>query len=232
MIYVMSDIHGEYQKYVAMLEKINFNDNDMLYILGDVIDRGEHGIQILQDMMMRSNVFPILGNHEYMARHSLGYLLKEITEETLNLLDNEVLVGLRDWMSDGGIETLNEFLKLSKEERQDIIEYIDEFPLYEIVNINNKVYILVHAGLGNFSPKKSLDDYSLDELLWYRCDFSKPYFEQEDIFVVSGHTPTMLVSGKSEIYYSNQHILIDCGAPFNSGRLACLCLDTMEEYYV
>ena len=33
--YVMSDIHGNYRAYKAMLEKINFNREDMLYILGD-----------------------------------------------------------------------------------------------------------------------------------------------------------------------------------------------------
>lgn len=26
--------------------------------------------------------------------------------------------------------------------------------------------------------------------------------------------------------------VIDCGACFNGGKLACLCLDTLEEFYV
>ena len=39
MTYVMSDLHGCYDKYVQMLEKIGFGDGDTLYILGDVIDR-------------------------------------------------------------------------------------------------------------------------------------------------------------------------------------------------
>lgn len=38
--YVMSDIHGEADRFHAMLEKIHFSDDDTLYILGDVIDRG------------------------------------------------------------------------------------------------------------------------------------------------------------------------------------------------
>ncbi len=40
MIYTMADIHGQYDKYIAMLEKINFSKNDILFVLGDVIDRG------------------------------------------------------------------------------------------------------------------------------------------------------------------------------------------------
>ena len=51
MIYIMSDIHGLYDRYKAMLEKINFNDEDKLYILGDVIDRGDKSFDILFDIM-------------------------------------------------------------------------------------------------------------------------------------------------------------------------------------
>lgn len=36
LIYVMSDIHGCYHEYIKMLELINFNSNDTLYIIGDV----------------------------------------------------------------------------------------------------------------------------------------------------------------------------------------------------
>lgn len=41
MIYAMSDIHGCYEAYCALLEKIQFSDEDTLYIVGDAIDRGE-----------------------------------------------------------------------------------------------------------------------------------------------------------------------------------------------
>ena len=40
MTYVMSDLHGHYQKYLQMLDMIHFSDNDDLYMLGDVVDRG------------------------------------------------------------------------------------------------------------------------------------------------------------------------------------------------
>lgn len=39
------------------------------------------GVRILQHMMMHSNIYPILGNHEYAAATCLRFLLKEITEE-------------------------------------------------------------------------------------------------------------------------------------------------------
>ena len=74
MIYVISDIHGCYQSYLKMLEKLGVRDSDTVYILGDTIDRGRDGIKVLQDMMMRPNIIPILGNHEYMAAHALDSL--------------------------------------------------------------------------------------------------------------------------------------------------------------
>ena len=37
-IYVLSDLHGHYNIFIKMLEKINFSDDDVLYILGDCCD--------------------------------------------------------------------------------------------------------------------------------------------------------------------------------------------------
>ena len=62
MIYICSDIHGNYEKYRALLEKISFRDEDALYILGDVFDRGPAGLRVLRDMINRPHVVPLLGN--------------------------------------------------------------------------------------------------------------------------------------------------------------------------
>ena len=48
-VYAMSDLHGCYERYIKMLDEINLCDDDTLYILGDVVDRGDGGIKILQD---------------------------------------------------------------------------------------------------------------------------------------------------------------------------------------
>ena len=41
----MSDIHGQFDALMKMLEKIQFSDEDELYILGDVIDRGPKSME-------------------------------------------------------------------------------------------------------------------------------------------------------------------------------------------
>ena len=48
MTYVISDIHGCYDKYMQMLDKIKFKDSDEMYVLGDVVDRGEYPVKVLR----------------------------------------------------------------------------------------------------------------------------------------------------------------------------------------
>ena len=62
--YIMTDIHGQYDVFMKMLETIKFSDEDTLYILGDLIDRGPQGIKLLKTIMKMSNVTLFLGNHE------------------------------------------------------------------------------------------------------------------------------------------------------------------------
>ena len=64
MTYAMSDLHGRYDLYIEMLEKIKFGENDTLYILGDFVDRGDEGLKIVLDITKRDNVIPIMGNHD------------------------------------------------------------------------------------------------------------------------------------------------------------------------
>ena len=133
MIYVMSDIHGEYEKYIEMLRLINFNDDDELYILGDIVDRGPEPIKILQDIIMRSNVFPIMGNHDLMALDILKKLSVDITEDNFSSqVDIEVMNEMLDWFSNGGTVTMEKFRELNKTERRDILDYIGSFPLCDI----------------------------------------------------------------------------------------------------
>ena len=48
MIYVCSDIHGEYDLFVKLLQKINFSSNDIMVVCGDVIDKGQDSVKLLK----------------------------------------------------------------------------------------------------------------------------------------------------------------------------------------
>ena len=44
MKYVMSDIHGNLDRFEKVLKQIDLQDDDKVYILGDVIDRNPYFI--------------------------------------------------------------------------------------------------------------------------------------------------------------------------------------------
>lgn len=226
MIYVMSDLHGCYEKYIAMLEKIGFSEKDTLYILGDIVDRGDGGIRILQDMMQRKNVIPLLGNHDDWALKIL-LMLKKPKKETLSKADMSLL---QAWLSDGGKPTFTAFAGLSEEEQQNILTYLDSFGLYEELTVGENRFFLAHSvpskrKMQNLAARKP-EDFTFSE-----PEYEKEYFP--DIYIITGHTPTSFIdpNSRGKIWHGNRHIAIDCGAVFGN-PLACLCLDTMEEFYV
>ena len=81
MIYVMSDIHGRIDLFNQMLDKINLQKGDKLYILGDCIDRGG-GLEVLLKIMElhKNGLCDFLwGNHEYMFCTNYAYHLDNNT---------------------------------------------------------------------------------------------------------------------------------------------------------
>lgn len=239
--YVISDIHGEYNKFIHMLDKINLSDEDTLYILGDVVDRGPDPIKVLLKLMEMPNVIPLIGNHEVMALDCLDFLCQEITEDAIENMTPKQIMNILNWHYNGSITTMTQFRLQDNETRQEIIEYIKDFEAYAEVTVKcsddtEKTFLLVHAGLGGYAPDKKIEDYSLNDIVWERPDYSKPYYPDRKNFVVlTGHTPTQAIEGNPKpgyIYRENNIIDIDCGACFEGGRLAAICLETDEEFYV
>ena len=232
MIYVISDLHGIYDKYWRILQVVDLRPQDTLYVLGDVVDRGPDGIRILQDMMNKPNIFPILGNHEFVMAYCLRFLMREITEESVSALGLAEIGALTDWFANGGEPTFRAFNSLPNDERWGIMDYLGEFSLYEEVQAGGRDYVLVHAGIDNFSPDRPLEDYSPVDFLEGRSSVTRSYWP--DRTVVTGHTPTRLIPGNpvpDRIYKLKGRICIDCGCSFG-GVLSALCLDTGEEFYV
>lgn len=231
--YVISDIHGCYREFMELLDKIELSQEDELYVLGDVMDRGPEPIRLMQDLMARPNVVCIAGNHDLTMLLALRPLTVELTEESAAHLQPVDLQNLLNWQMDGGDVTLKQFTALSKEEREDMLSFIEDFSIYEDISVNGKQYILAHGGIENFSPDKPLEEYDIADFVFARADYSKRYFEDKNIFLVTGHTPTPLIREDKQplIFEGNGHIAIDCGCVFG-GRLAAYCMETGKAIYV
>ena len=65
MVYCISDIHGYYDLFCRLLDKIGFSNKDKLYVLGDFVDKGPDSIRLAKLLFSMPNVYCIAGNHEY-----------------------------------------------------------------------------------------------------------------------------------------------------------------------
>ena len=236
MIYTVSDLHGCYDKYQKLLETLNLGENDTLYVLGDVIDRGPKGFHMMLDIASRPNVVCLMGNHEAMAKDALPAILGSLEGNSyfLNYRDRE---NVSLWFRNGGETSLQDFLRLDKAQRDTVWKQLLSLPLYREVEVGNRKFVLVHGGLEHFSPSRPLEEYEPDEILWCRPEPDTVYFP--DRCVVLGHTPTHFLyetmghpASGGKIFRTESFIDIDCGCVYHDGQLGCLCLDTMEEIYI
>ena len=223
MTYVMSDIHGNYEKFMEMIEKIRLRDDDILYILGDSVDVGDEPMELLNDLSMRLNVYAIAGEHDYLAArmlHGFDKMLKSGAAPDAGYISE-----MTAWVQDGGQTTLDGFRNLDAEEREGVLEYLADMTLFEEVEVKGKEYLLLHAGIANYDPDAELDDYAPEDFFAEALDASYALVDGKTLVV--GHVPTK--SGKIE--YGEGSIFINCGVA-EGGRLACLCLENGKEYYV
>ncbi|MBQ2253218.1 MAG: metallophosphoesterase [Clostridia bacterium] len=222
--YVTSDLHGlSLPRFLALLNKANFSESDTLYVLGDVIDReGDGGVAVLEWLSLQENAVLLLGNHEEVLL-ACEFAFDEITEEGANALTGEMLETLMTYSREGGDVTLSALRRLAARDPalvHGLFDYLRDAPLYETVHAGGRDFLLCHAGLGNFDPKKSLGDYSVDELLWARPTLDDRYFD--DVVTVFGHTPTALFdpAHAGEVLFCDTWIDVDVGVA--SGNSAVL----------
>ena len=226
MIYVMSDLHGCYEKYTKMLKKISFSKEDTLYILGDVVDRGPNGMKILLDIAGRKNVTLLRGNHDLQAAILLLNLYR-LEEESC---PKELLEVYKGWLEDGGNTTLEEFLRLSEKERDQVLGVLRNSQISKEIEVNGKKFLLAHT-VPEVDCICDYEEWTEEDYTIGEPDYDEVYFD--DMKVITGHTPTKYIDRNcvGKIWMGNHHIAIDCGAVFGH-PLGCLCLETMEEFYV
>ena len=183
-------------------------------------------MKLLLDIANRENVVLLRGNHDQQAGILLSVLHKlEEADCPKELVD---LYGL--WLSDGGEQTLAEYLTLSDAEQEKVLRVLQNSLLKKELEVNGKAFLLAHT-VPEVDIICDYEEWGLEEFLLGEPDYEEVYFD--DKYVVTGHTPTYYIdkSAKGRIWKGNHHIALDCGAVF-LGTLGCLCLNTFEEFYV
>ena len=234
MLYVISDTHGyDFNKFLSLLDIAGFSDNDFLFILGDVIDRGEDGVKYLTWLLSCYNAQLILGNHEEMLLACVK-LFDEITDENIGNLNTDLMNNLAAWQINGGETTINSLRKLKRYDNDmfnEIIDYLSNCPLWDTATAGGKDYLLTHSGIGNFKSDKKISTYERHDFLWNRPNLSDRYFD--DITTVFGHTPTEYYGDeyKGKILITDTWIDIDTGAAMGNSP-TILRLDDMKTFKI
>lgn len=212
MTYVCSDIHGCYDKYLNLLEEVNFKDSDRLYVLGDVIDReGNGGIDILQNIMDMPNITFILGNHEEVAIDGMKFLMNTQVQNASDVdgLPAYIKSMLSEWLELGGMPTIDTFRELPRREKERIVRILSDRCLtYEEITVSGTDYVLCHE-----------EGY---------------YGDIYDGVLITGHIPTRFLDDAPKpdyIWRDGEHWHIDCGCGYG-GQLGAVCLETDEEFYL
>ena len=209
------------------------NTNDIVFFLGDAIDRGPDSWRLFKAIMDNPQWIFLKGNHEDMFAkaikeyHAYDGMIGDAWELSAYNGGSQTLEG---WLADGSI--------------LDCAEVINKLPtIQHYYNINNKHIILSHAG---FTPKHcGIADVTDYELIWSRSHFLDAWQEgNDDTYIIHGHTPTISLmkdikyypetfdlSNLKSIWYCNNHkCCIDLGS-FKFRQTVLLDLDTFEEHY-
>ncbi|MDR2568740.1 MAG: metallophosphoesterase [Oscillospiraceae bacterium] len=232
MTYVMSDIHGYYRQYKKLLKKINFSEADTLYMLGDVVDRGPESMRILLDMHSRTNIIPIMGNHDELALRAFISLQKYPGKSYNKKCDPSDSKLLLYWFHTyDGEKTLSDYERLTDSEQKLVREYILTFASHKVVTVNDKTYILTHSGLPPGATPDNLDSFARYDYLRVEVNLNKVL--PEDTILISGHLPTFFVDEKHKgrVYRTESQIAIDTGGGLG-GTFCSVCLETGEEFYI
>lgn len=155
----MSDIHGHKDEFDEMLKKISFSNDDVLYVIGDIIDRGSQSGEMLLYAVEKapSNIVFMMGNHEDMM--------------------GEVVIGCGSWPRrasmdlpwtwNGGYDTLCDLEdKIDDNWLPDVlVPWLISLPMFVKLEVNGKRFVLVHAGFDPDNYEKR--DVSLNHPKWF-----------------------------------------------------------------
>ena len=184
-------------------------------------------MELVGDLSIRYNVYPIVGEHDYTAVRMLAGFEKML--KSGETPDKKFISQMTAWVADGGQSTLDAFRTLDAEMKEGIIDYLSDMPLYEETRVKGKDYVLVHANVG--SVAEGNEEPEPEEMFAEGFDFGKKYFENKTVII--SHVPTEEIPGgeAGNIYYGDGVIAIDCGLE-RGGRLGCLRLEDGKEFYV
>ncbi|MCR4897588.1 MAG: hypothetical protein K5892_00020 [Acholeplasmatales bacterium] len=185
----VADIHGDINTFKEGLQRINFNSNDELFLIGDFTEKGDetYNLKTFRYIMELdknfSNFHVLAGNCDEVLRFILP---KDAKEKFLYFVNEHK----RSILNDMAIEMnypisykmdVDDFVAKVQEKYKDLYEYMDN--LADVMFLNDEI-VLVHGGLDDID---NIPEYSLPMLKYDRFYELSPI--QKKLMIV-GHYPT------------------------------------------
>lgn len=224
MEYCISDIHGHYELFCRLMDKIKFGGGDRLFVLGDILDKGPDGVRLAKLLFSMPNAICIAGNHEYdFVKHYRALMAEAQDYDT-------VLDKLRNRFEDGRLLDW------------ETVDAMDSLSFYA----EGQNFIGVHAGVPVVGGKALHPSKATGEQLVYDRRFKdKDVLPEGGKCVLFGHTPVRYLTNRDEIVFyprkgakTDSHniadyckVHLDTGV-YLSGVLGCVALDECRAIYV
>ena len=229
-ILVISDLHGDINKWEAIKSIMKQSPNTKITILGDAMDRGEYGVEILleiEELSKKGKIEYLPGNHDIFT---YNYLVGNGTVKS---------DALKQMLGNGGEETLSHLQGLTVDQKFDLVQWLGNLPIQAKKQIGDSEYCLSHAVFDeklyradkDFNLKEAYnirENYSSEQMadenneayarfkncMWYREQDERTHFSplalpQNGIMII-GHTPSK-EGIRLEQIGNKKAICVDCG---------------------
>lgn len=230
--YIIADIHGMYNEFIELLDKVNFKpEEDTLISLGDLVDRGPDSFKVVEHIMTLPNKICIRGNHD------------KLWEEFLK--QGQHPAGFHH----GADKTYQSYLKECEMHEVVLLDHLMFFEKQKDYYLDKEGNLFVHGG---FNRHFKLDEqYDSSIFYWDRDMFMQSlsngllskFGEQHVNFkfkddrikrVFIGHTPTININvpnNTEPIFAAKGKVInLDTGSCFRheGGKLTIMDLDTLK----
>lgn len=200
-ILVTSDIHGNISYFKNVLKAARFCDDDILFIVGDMVEKGPDSLGTLRYVMElceRGNVIPLIGNVDALRMKVIDELGEQSAENFFRYTSN-----IKNWHGTSFYDELaNEcgYIIHSAEDilksKKTVIEHFEkEFDFLAGLPtiVETQSYVFVHGGLREKETEynQSRDIYELTKY----DDFMSKTPHSFEKYVIVGHWPVSLYGG-------------------------------------
>ena len=225
-IIAVSDIHGNLPFFLALMDKVRLSHEDILVLLGDLMEKGRDSLPLLRHLMALSRthtIYPVCGNCDGLV---LNFFETDQMDERFfaSYLPAHPESTLRQMAREGGFEQWEDLPRLRRDLRAAFPEeraWLRAMPTV----VETEHLVFVHGGVPSLE--------GMEELERWRCMKNDNFLGQNlsfDKWVIVGHWPVTLydehIPSAAPIFLPDRRIIsIDGGCVLKvDGQLNALII--------